>query len=158
MIEDDLKETWDVLNTALTEGRLTVLCVSRFWRVLMGCILEELLLSYIAVKKCSQEGREQMAMDTTAIYNYATSLCDIQPADDAKDLKYVLDYVTCCKLDEPSDVIAWVEKHHNDYGTDVIDSILNFAMAKKLSKQKFKELKEAIQSMFAEGGEEVKEE
>ena len=31
-------------------------------------------------------------------------------------------------------------------------------MAKKLSKQKFKELKEAIQSMFAEGGEEVKEE
>ena len=143
----------------MTENRLTTLCVSRFWRVLMGCVLEELLLAFIQVKKCSQEGREQMAMDTTRLYNYATSLCDIQPADDAKDLKYVLDYVTCCKLDEPSDVMSWIEKHHEEYGQDVIDSIVNYAMAKKLNKQKFKELKEKVSAFFAEGeGEEPKEE
>ena len=127
--------------------------MSRFWRVLMGCVLEELLLAFIQVKKCSQEGREQMAMDTTRLYNYATSLCDIQPADDAKDLKYVLDYVTCCKLDEPADVMAWIEKHHAEYGQDVIDSIVNYAMAKKLNKQKFKELKEKVSAFFAEEGE-----
>lgn len=127
--------------------------MSRFWRVLMGCVLEELLLAFIQVKKCSQEGREQMAMDTTRLYNYATSLCDIQPADDAKDLKYVLDYVTCCKLDEPADVMAWIEKHHAEYGQDVIDSIVNYAMAKKLNKQRFKELKEKVGAFFAEEGE-----
>lgn len=133
----------------MAEGRLTALCVSRFWRVLMGCILEELLLSYIDVKKCSQEGREQMSMDVTALYNFATGLCDIQPADDAKDLKYVLDYITCCKLEEPADVMKWIEKHHMDYSSDVIDSIVNYAMAKKLNKQKFKELKESVQAFFA---------
>ena len=118
--------------------------MSRFWRVLMGCVLEELLLAFIQVKKCSQEGREQMAMDTTRLYNYATSLCDIQPADDAKDLKYVLDYVTCCKLDEPADVMAWIEKHHAEYGQDVIDSIVNYAMAKKLNKQNIDEVFEVV--------------
>ena len=122
----------------------------------MGCVLEELLLAFIQVKKCSQEGREQMAMDTTRLYNYATSLCDIQPADDAKDLKYVLDYVTCCKLDEPADVMAWIEKHHAEYGQDVIDSIVNYAMAKKLNKQKFMELKEKVGAFYAGEGESEK--
>ena len=123
----------------------------------MGIILEELLSSYKDVKKCSQEGREQMSIDANNIYNTATGICDIQPADDAKDLKYVLDYVTCCKLDEPSDVVAWVEKHREDYDRDVFDSIVNYAMAKKLNKQKFKELKEAIDQLFAEGEEVVEE-
>lgn len=132
----------------MDEGRFTETCTSRFWRVLMGIILEELLSSYKDVKKCSQEGREQMSIDTNNIYNTATGICDIQPADDAKDLKYVLDYVTCCKLDEPSDVVAWIEKHKEDYDRDVVDSIVNYAMAKKLNKQKFKELKEAVDQLF----------
>lgn len=110
----------------------------------MGCVLEELLSSFTEVKKCSQEGREQMGMDTNAIYNYATSLCDIQPADDAKDLKYVMDYLTCCKLEQPADVLAWAEKHKDDYSLEVVNSILNYAMAKKLSKQDLKDLKESI--------------
>lgn len=140
----------------MDEGRFTETCASRFWRVLMGIILEELLASYTDVKKCSQEGREQMSIDTNNIYNTATGICDIQPADDAKDLKYVLDYITCCKLDEPSDVVAWVEKHQKDYTYEVVESILNYAMAKKLNKQKFKELKESIQQLYVE--EEVVEE
>lgn len=142
----------------MDEGRFTETCASRFWRVLMGIILEELLASYTDVKKCSQEGREQMSIDTNNIYNTATGICDIQPSDDAKDLKYVLDYITCCKLDEPSDVVAWVEKHKEDYGREVVDSILNYAMAKKLNKQKFKELKEAVEGLYVEPEEEVVEE
>ena len=123
----------------------------------MGIILEELLASYIDVKKCSQEGREQMSIDVNNIYNTATSICDIQPADDAKDLKYVLDYITCCKLDEPADVVAWVEKHQNDYDREVVDSIVNYAMAKKLNKQKLKELKEMIEQFYVEEEEEEEE-
>ena len=116
----------------------------------MGCVLEELLSSFTEVKKCSQEGREQMGMDTNAIYNYATSLCDIQPANDAKDLKYVMDYLTCCKLEQPADVLAWAEKHKDDYSLEVVNSILNYAMAKKLSKQDLKDLKESIDRLYAE--------
>lgn len=118
--------------------------------MLMGCVLEELLSSFTEVKKCSQEGREQMGMDTNAIYNYATSLCDIQPANDAKDLKYVMDYLTCCKLEQPADVLAWAEKHKDDYSLEVVNSILNYAMAKKLSKQDLKDLKESIDRLYAE--------
>ena len=126
----------------------------------MGCVVEELLSSFTEVKKCSQEGREQMGLDTNAIYNYATNLCDIQPADDAKDLKYVMDYLTCCKLEEPADVLAWTEKHKDDYSYDVVNSILNYAMAKKLNKQAFKDLKESIDALYAEEpeGEEQAEE
>lgn len=134
----------------MDEGRFTATCASRFWRVMMGIILEELLSSYKDVKKCSQEGREQMSIDTNNLYNTATGICDIQPAEDAKDLKYVLDYLTCCKLDEPADVIAWVEKHQDDYSYDVIESILNYSMARKLNKQKFKELKDTIEQMYTE--------
>lgn len=123
----------------------------------MGCVLEELLSSFTEVKKCSQEGREQMGMDTNAIYNYATSLCDIQPADDAKDLKYVMDYLTCCKLEQPADVLAWAEKHKDDYSLEVVNSILNYAMAKKLSKQDLKDLKESIDRLYAEEPEEEPE-
>lgn len=116
----------------------------------MGCVLEELLASFTEVRKCSQEGREQMGLDTNSIYNYATSLCDIQPSDDAKDLKYVMDYLTCCKLEQPADVLAWTEKHKDDYSYEVVNSILNYAMAKKLSKQDLKDLKENIDRLYAE--------
>ena len=52
--------------------------MSRFWRVLMGCVLEELLLAFIQVKKCSQEGREQMAMDIDFLIAFADRMANAQ--------------------------------------------------------------------------------
>lgn len=114
----------------------------------MGVILEELVVSYAAVKKCSQEGREQMSLDTNALYNFASDICVIQPFESVKDLKYVLDYLTCCKLEEPADILAWVKKHQTEYKLDIVDSIVSNALARKLSKQAVKELRETIYMMY----------
>lgn len=158
MIKGDLDSAWSVIDTAvalpavahsqLQENRFTSTCVGRFWAVIMGVILEELVVSYAAVKKCSQEGREQMSLDASALYNYASDICVIQPFESVKDLKYVQDYLTCCKLEEPADVLAWVKKHQTEYKLDIVDSIVSNALARKLSKQAVKELRETINMMY----------
>ena len=47
-------------------------------------------------------------------------------------------------------MLAWAEKHKDDYSLEVVNSILNYAMAKKLSKQDLKDLKESIDRLYAE--------
>lgn len=120
----ELRETAARLSHA-SSPCLTTAVRSAVWQGVAGAVLDFMLDTFAAAKKCTTEGRSQMQVDLSAVSSNVRKLTGLNPLPTEA---HVQEYINAFYLQNDDEIVAWVQEHA-DYSPKHLTALVNASPA-----------------------------